>query len=87
MDYGVFLKSTVENPGRKSAHHVHQSPFEGSDRQLRGRVLKALVEKGKCSQAAIIEVNPDERERILSILLKLEQEGLIVKEKRSYRIA
>lgn len=44
MDYGVFLKATVPNPSRRSKHHVRQAPFEGSNRQLRGRLLAALVE-------------------------------------------
>ena len=32
-----------ENPNRRSAHYTKQSPFEGSDRQIRGRLLKVLL--------------------------------------------
>jgi A/G-specific adenine glycosylase len=43
MDYGVMLKKSMPNPSRKSAHYTTQSKFEGSDRQIRGMILKLLV--------------------------------------------
>jgi len=43
MDYGVFLKQQCKNPSRKSAHHTKQSKFEGSDRQIRGQVIRLLT--------------------------------------------
>lgn len=44
MDYGVKLKKEFKNPARRSKHHVRQSTFEGSNRQLRGRIIKLLLE-------------------------------------------
>jgi A/G-specific adenine glycosylase len=43
MDYGVMLKKLHKNPSRRSAHHATQSRFEGSDRQIRGMILRALT--------------------------------------------
>lgn len=43
MDYGVMLKKAVINPSRKSKHYTKQSKFEGSDRQIRGMILKILT--------------------------------------------
>ncbi|MDQ5890397.1 MAG: A/G-specific adenine glycosylase [Candidatus Dependentiae bacterium] len=43
MDYGVMLKKTHPNPSRKSKHHVKQSRFEGSDRQIRGAIIRVLT--------------------------------------------
>lgn len=43
MDYGVFLKQQCKNPSRKSAHHTTQSKFEGSDRQVRGMIIRLLT--------------------------------------------
>jgi A/G-specific adenine glycosylase len=43
MDYGTHLKATRPNPSRRSRHHVRQGRFEGSNRQLRGRLLAALA--------------------------------------------
>ncbi len=43
MDYGVMLKKQLINPSRKSRHHVKQSKFQGSNRQIRGCVIKLLT--------------------------------------------
>lgn len=42
MDYGTMLKSWVTNPNRRSRQYVRQSPFENSNRQIRGRILRVL---------------------------------------------
>jgi A/G-specific adenine glycosylase len=44
MDYGVMLKKMHKNPSRKSKHHTKQSPFEGSIRQIRGSVLRLILQ-------------------------------------------
>lgn len=44
MDYGVTLKKKMSNPSRRSAHYTVQSKFEGSDRQIRGMIIKMLTE-------------------------------------------
>lgn len=45
MDLGVFLKKTLPNPSRQSAHHTKQARFIGSNRQLRGAVIRLLTEQ------------------------------------------
>ena len=50
MDYGVMLKQKYENPNRRSAHYQKQSPFQGSNRQIRGMVLKLLVQESYISE-------------------------------------
>ncbi len=48
LDYGAWLKRSLPNPSRRSAHHARQSPFEGSNRQKRARLLRAvLAEPGR----------------------------------------
>ena len=42
-DYGAHLKRILPNPSRRSRHHVRQSPFEGSRRQKRARLLRAVL--------------------------------------------
>ena len=42
-DYGAHLKRTLPNPSRRSRHHVRQSPFAGSRRQKRARLLRAVL--------------------------------------------
>jgi A/G-specific adenine glycosylase len=43
MDYGVYLKKRYPNPSRKSVHHNKQSTFQGSDRQIRGMIIRMLT--------------------------------------------
>ncbi len=44
MDYGANLSKTVSNPNKKSIHHASQSKFEGSLRQVRGDIIKSLIQ-------------------------------------------
>ncbi|MDR0598997.1 MAG: A/G-specific adenine glycosylase [Treponema sp.] len=53
MDYGAELKRVTKNPGRKSAGYVRQSRFEGSFRQIRGAVIRALSVKGPLDAPAL----------------------------------
>ncbi|MDX9956934.1 MAG: helix-turn-helix domain-containing protein [Spirochaetia bacterium] len=46
MDYGAWLKKVTANPSRRSTAHAKQPAFEGSPRQARGAVLRALAEAG-----------------------------------------
>ena len=45
MDYGTMLKETYGNPNKKSAHYARQKRFKGSERELRGKLLKACLQK------------------------------------------
>lgn len=47
MDYGSYLKSVVANPNKRSRHYGKQSKFEGSNRQIRGRLLRTYLQKQK----------------------------------------
>ena len=80
MDYGVMLKKTLVNPSRKSKHHTKQSKFEGSDRQIRGIILRTLTEQDtpiSCDKL-IIFINKDP-ERTSKIIEQLIQEKFIYK--------
>ncbi len=77
MDYGVMLKKAHKNPSRKSTHHTRQSKFEGSDRQVRGAILKMLVSDRSLSEQDFIAAIPREAFKVKKILLNLEQEGFI----------
>jgi A/G-specific adenine glycosylase len=77
MDFGVLLKQLHPNPGRRSSHHVRQSPFEGSNRQLRSRLLRALIAGHGGSAAELagqLGAEPGEVERNLA---DMEREGFL----------
>lgn len=46
MDYGVMLKRRYPNPNRKSAHYNKQTKFAGSNRQIRGLIIKTVLTEG-----------------------------------------
>lgn len=49
MDYGVLLKKQNKKINERSTHYTRQSPFEGSDRQVRGKILDCLLRCGPCT--------------------------------------
>lgn len=74
MDYGSYLKSVHKNPSRKSKHHVVQSRFQGSKRQIRGSVLKLLLEKPRALGDLKHQIVD---ERLIEVLQDLQNEQLI----------
>lgn len=84
MDYGTQLKRTTVNPSRRSKHHTKQSPFEGSRRQLRAKVLRGLLIQAQSSSALLTQLNDN---RLPSVLEELQKEGLIVDKNKRYRLA
>jgi A/G-specific adenine glycosylase len=86
MDYGVFLKQTAENPGRRSAGYVRQTKFEGSFRQLRGAVIRSLSSSGKGSAGEIGIRTGIEKEELLKVLEVLKKDWLVAEEDGIYRI-
>jgi A/G-specific adenine glycosylase len=79
MDYGAMLKKQAPNPNRRSAHYTRQAPFEGSDRQMRGRIVRSLLEQGPTSKKKLSSLVGIDQERLDRILSGLEQEGFLVR--------
>lgn len=80
MDYGVMLKKTLINPSRKSKHHTRQSKFEGSDRQIRGMILRVLTQQNApISYNLLCELVQKDADRIQMILESLIAEGFVAK--------
>jgi A/G-specific adenine glycosylase len=77
MDYGAMLKKGMPNPNRKSAHYARQAPFEGSDRQIRGRLLKLLVETGPMDAGKLVRAMGKDPVRLYRILGDLVGEGFL----------
>jgi A/G-specific adenine glycosylase len=55
MDLGTDLKMSVGNPNRRSRHYTKQAAFEGSDRKIRGSILRILLAGERLTQKAIIQ--------------------------------
>ncbi len=87
MDYGFLLKRVEGNPNKRSAHYSRQSPFENSNRQVRGRILKALISRGLMTAVRIVKETGMDAERVKKNLADLKKEGFIKKQGRLYGIA
>ena len=86
MDYGWYLGSTMGNPNRRSRHYQRQAPFEGSNRQLRGKIIRTLLEGGEMQYGVlclVIEVPGSVAEPVLR---QLETEGFITRDHGRVRI-
>ncbi len=89
MDYGAAMKAAGPNPNRRSAHYARQSPFGGSNREVRSLILQVLIKTG--SQVLTLEeltagvgLNPA---RINAALEQLLTEGFVVREGNGLRLA
>ncbi len=86
MDYGAMLKRTQGNSNRRSAHYTRQSPFEDSNRQVRGMILKLLVTESSLTAARIVKETGVNAARVKTNLADLEKEAFIERKGRRYRI-
>ena len=99
LDYGAQLKRDVPNPSRRSAHHTKQSAFEGSRRQKRARLQRAVKEApGRDADAYALDLAEADAQRAtgrvalgvgetLEILEALVAEGFIVREGNGWFVA
>ncbi len=95
MDYGASLATGGTggaavaagarggNPNRRSSRYTVQSRFEGSLRQLRGKVLAVILEKKTASMAQIEEML-DADPRLAEALGQLVNEGFLRLSRGSY---
>lgn len=92
MDYGVMLKKELPNPSRRSAHHTQQTKFEGSERQIRGMILRLLTEQ-KSMNLTSLTIAIDEQlrtnnvSRIRKNMADLCAEGFIEKTGKEFSIS
>ena len=88
MDYGVYLRSQFPNANRRSAHYVRQSTFEGSNRQVRGAVVRELARRPTATVSELVRATGFAEDRILQSLSGLVRDGMVAEdpEEGGYRI-
>jgi A/G-specific adenine glycosylase len=77
MDLGVDLKKHTKGINHRSKHHVKQSKFQGSLRQVRAAVLRAIAESESIRRTDIPKRLSYDADRIDAAIEALESEGLI----------
>lgn len=87
MDYGAMLKSAEANPNRRSAHYSRQSRFQGSDRQIRGIIIRTMIDHPVLPVEAIVKTPGTDPERVRAMLDRLIEEGFLIRSGEQVRIA
>ncbi|AEB08215.1 endonuclease III [Desulfobacca acetoxidans] len=86
MDYGAMLKKTVPNPNRRSAHYARQSPFRGSDREIRSQILQIFLARPELTESALLAQLQADQRRSLRIIQQLVKEGFLLRQEGRYRL-
>jgi A/G-specific adenine glycosylase len=87
MDYGSALKREHSNPSRRSVHHVRQSPFRGSNREVRGMILKALLQQPGMTATKLVTCLGKDGDVVGENLEQLRKEGFLVSRGKCFFIA
>ncbi|NCS32069.1 A/G-specific adenine glycosylase [bacterium] len=75
-DYGVYIKSQIVNPSRKSKHYAKQSKFKGSQRQIRAAIVRYLVQNDTATKTQLYSL-PFDNKDIDANLKKLISEKMV----------
>ncbi|HSV93190.1 MAG TPA: hypothetical protein VLH81_08940, partial [Desulfobacterales bacterium] len=86
LDYGAHLKRTLPNPSRRSRHHVRQSRFEGSRRQLRARLLRQVIQTPGATDEELATLLTAEPAAASELLAELVGEGFLAEEAGRFRV-
>jgi len=87
MDFGSMLKDLAANPNRKSTHYKRQGPFENSDRQIRGTIIRCLLTQGPlCKDDLARSIGFDENRTNLMVQ-QLLSEGFLVSKGNEISVA
>lgn len=86
MDYGAYLKQTIGNPNTQSKHYTKQSRFVGSDRQIRGAILRAAAKQAVDTKTLPDELQAFARSRLTKQLAALVSEDMLVKRGNTYHL-
>lgn len=85
MDYGAYIKKTYGNPNNRSTQYMQQSMFKGSDREIRGAIIRLLTGKPE-TRNQLFKILPFEDIRIDAQLVKLMQEGMVTGTRGRYSL-
>ena len=86
MDVGTLLKQQLPNPNRRSRHHKHQAPFENSNRQIRGGIIRLLTaEEGIPADRLATRLKRDPQ-RVAAAAEELVAEGFLYYREGAYYV-
>jgi A/G-specific adenine glycosylase len=86
MDYGSYLKKSGVKINSQSKHYVKQKKFKGSNREMRGAILRELLKKPQTLQQ-LSKNFPHKNREAASSVMQLLSDGLVVKRGRKLAVA
>lgn len=86
MDYGSHLPKIVANPNRKSKHYGKQSKFEGSVREVRGSIVKILIQEKSLTEKALKGKVAGDKKHFDAALNSLISEKMVVRNKATIEL-
>ncbi len=86
MDYGSYLKKSGIKINKQSKHYTKQKKFEGSNRQLRGAILRELLNKPQTATELVKKTSRTKKE-VSQLLARLVSEGLLRLKRNRYFVA
>jgi A/G-specific adenine glycosylase len=87
MDYGAALKRSGVKTNARVKGYKKQSRFDGSYRQARGAILRALAEGPLPSGTLTMLLGREREEQIKGALASLTKEGIIALSRGTFRLA
>lgn len=84
MDYGSYIKRTFGNPNVRAKEYKRQSVFEGSNRQLRGMILRQLSAGPRSLRELRVAADDPRLDTVLASLVK---DRMVVRQGRLFSIA
>jgi A/G-specific adenine glycosylase len=76
LDYGALLKKRG-NAGSRSAHYRKQGGFRGSNREMRGLLIRLVLKHSPISKNDLLEIARRDPSRLSRTLQDLEREGFV----------
>lgn len=86
MDYGSYLPRHYGNANKKSKHYGKQSKFEGSIRQMRGKILEILITQKTVSMLKLKSYVKDDS-RLEQALKGLIDDGLVLQKGEAFSLS
>ena len=77
FDYGAMLKKE-EKLTERSAHYQRQAAFKGSNRELRGQILRLLLERSPISLSELVGELKGNSTQVENNLSALQKEGFLI---------
>lgn len=82
MDYGTHLKQTLPGRNVQSKHYKKQGQLAGSLREMRGRIIRALVGTSLSEEALREQVAADDR--FVPAINGLKRDGLVIQQNEQW---